>query len=182
VENAELPFEAARRLLLAGQVHHQRMHAQPHALDLPGREARLGAEPQAEVDHRMHHQAAREGLVGVAHDFPALAQPFRDPLRREGGGQDGGEAPAALDRVRRRVETLRGQQRREHAVLRRAAGMEALRHRPEMHPEPHRLRRREADGPGRPLRVEAEQPRRRGARPDRAGRPGDVPAGVVVRG
>ena len=68
------------------------------------------------------------------------------------------------------------------AVLRGAAGMEALGHRAEHLAQARRLRRREAERPGHLLPVEPEQlaDRRRGA--EHAGRAGDVPAAVVVVG
>jgi hypothetical protein len=64
VVDAELGLQAVGRLLLAGELEHQRMHLELDALDLLGPHA-LGAQLRAGVDAGVDHDAAGKGLVGV---------------------------------------------------------------------------------------------------------------------
>ena len=134
------------------------------------------------VDGRMVDDAARERLVGVDAQIEVVAEAGRD-LRQVVRRRLHRREPARpLDAVLAGGESFLREQRRRVAVLRGAPGMKRLAHRAEHLAQPGGLRRGEADRPDHLLHRQAHQPadRRRGA--EHAGRAGDVPAGVVVRG
>ena len=128
----------------------------------------------------MDDDAAGERLVGVERDLVALAEVAGDLGVVAGGAEDVGPAALALEADLGAGEVARGQQRRRQAVLRGAAGMEALGHRSEHLAQAHRLRRGEPERPHHLLLGQAEGLAAGRRRAEDSGRAGDVPAAVVV--
>ena len=154
VVDAELGLEAGARRRLAGELEHERMHAQVDARDVVRAQPVRVAQLHAAVDGRMDHDAAGERLVRVERDLEALAELVGDlvprALRRVGLR----DPARRLDRLRGRREAVLRHQRRRQARARRGARMERLGHRAELLAHADRLRRRDAERHRRAVGVE----------------------------
>ena len=180
VVDAELALQSGRRRLLAGQLEHQRVHADRHLGDVGGREVVLLAQLHAGIDAGVDHDAASERLVGIERDLPVLAQALGD-LRPIGlVGKHLQQAAWRLERALGRGVAVPRHQRGHQTDARRAAGVERLGHGAELFAHADRLRRGDAQRHLRAPRVEPEQPRAGRGAAEHAGRAGDVPAAVVV--
>src|SRR3984957_4918080 len=122
------------------------------------------------------------GLVAVGLDQPRAAEIGGQRLRRRDVAVDAGKAALALDDLLARVEAAFGEERCQHAILRRLAGVERLAHGAAVLLHAARLRRRDAERVRHPLRVEAEEAPARRARRDRPERAGEMPAALMVAG
>ena len=146
------------------------------------REPVLLAKLDRAVDRRMDDDAARVRLVGVHQQIELGAEPLGHvgevELRGRGHRR---EAARPLENARARREPRLRQERGAVAVLRRAAGMKRLAHRPEHLAHAGRLRAGQAERPDHLLLGEPHQLADGRGRAEDAGGAGDVPAEVVVR-
>ena len=128
----------------------------------------------------MHDDAAGERLVGVERGLVALAEVADDLVVVLLGADRVGPAALGLDHGVGRGEVLRGQDRREDAVGRGAARIEALVHRAEGFAQAHRLRCGQPERPRHLLLVQPHQLADGRGRAEHAGGAGDVPADIVM--
>src|SRR5690606_8881559 len=98
------------------------------------------------------------------------------------GGGDRCKSARGLDAPLSGREIVASKQRRGISILRRTAGLKRLRHRTEHYSYAGCLGRRKAERPGHLPYRQVEQPTDRGRGAKYAGRGGDMPPGVVVRG
>ena len=78
-----LEAERCASLVFGGQLHDDRAYSEFDARNRPGLQPVLVAQLDAAVDHRVHHQPARERLVHIGHQFIALAEFRGDDSRVE---------------------------------------------------------------------------------------------------
>ena len=126
VINAEFAFEAGFRGLDRGDLHDPGMNRNLDPLDHIGCEVVSVSQLNAAVDHWMNHKTARERLVAVFQNLPALAVESRMVALAV---QHVEPAEMGFEAVLRRGEIFAGEKRRRKPVLRRPSRMEALGHR-----------------------------------------------------
>ena len=131
MDDAEFAFEPDPRIRLAGQLEHERVHAELDLLDAFGREAMRVAQLDATVDRGMDHDAARERFVSVAEKLPRTAQTFGDRVVVALRGEHIGKATSSFDTIVGAREVLRRKERRGQSISRGDTDVKRLAHRAE---------------------------------------------------
>src|SRR5438874_11669711 len=147
MEDAEFPLQPNPRIRLAGELEHERVHAELDLIDLFEREAMLVSQLDAAVNRWMDHDAACKWLVRIVEKLPAASQTFSDravvALRREHVR----EAATSLAAGIGTREVLRRKERRNESIFRRGADMKRLAHRAEHLAQARRLGRCDSECP-----------------------------------
>ena len=181
--HAELAFEPGARRALAGELEHQRVHAQVDALDVVRRagRARCAAARSRRCDGwiTMPHANGLYVLNAISKRSPSSSViSFHAHLVEYVCAMPRG----ASMRFRRGREAVLGHQRGRQPRARGGAWMERLGHRAELLAHADGLRRGDAQRHRRLVDVETQEPRARRGRAQHAGRAGDVPAAIVMLG
>ena len=182
VIHAEFSFETGAGCFLAGQLEHHGIDSQLDALDVCRFDGVHALQLYAAVDHGVHDQPARIGLVHVAGELEVLAQTFGDDGRVEAAREHVSPAARRFDAALRAVEIPGREQCCAKPVACGRARMKALAHRAEHLAQTRRLRGCDAERPRHLLHAQTQQLSGCGGCAEHTGRAGDVPADVVVLG
>ena len=183
--HAELSLEAGGRVLVQENRRRDRVDADVNPLDISGVEAVAAFQIQQRVERRVRRGARGIQLDGDARieDLPAPAEIGDKGKERGRFTVHGGEEPLrSFDRRTTRGHARLREQRRQHAVARREAGVERLHHRSEVFLEARRFGRGNGQGVADDPGAESEKARCRGRGTNRAQRGRAVPSAPVVAG
>ena len=185
VRHAELRIEQRTHVTLLKLPHRAVRAVHDHALDIIAADFVLVYQIEQRLDRTVQAAATRERFLASLEDTKLAAE--RGDRRI--GFRDGTRicfvesAPVRLEDEARTDESRLGEQRRTHAVLGRASGVEALRHGAidEKCPRAARIRAGKSQCRRKARRIETQNTRGPRSGTKRSARAGRVPAQIVVR-